>query len=56
MAQDHAGGQIGVAGEKRTQSRLIAVQDHVQPGMFRQGISQAGNNGRRPAIATHGVN
>ena len=56
MAQGHPRGKLGVAGEKRTEDALVAVQDHVQTGMLGDGIDQAGNNSCRPTIAAHGVN
>jgi hypothetical protein len=56
MAQGHPRGKLWVAGEERTEDALVAVQDHVKPGMLGDGIDQAGNDDCRPAIATHGVN
>jgi hypothetical protein len=56
MAQRDAAGKFRMFGNKRRKHGLIAVQNHIHCGMLRHGISQAGNNGCRPAIATHGVN
>jgi len=56
MAQRHAGGKLGVSGEEGANRGLVAMQNHVHAWMPGDGIDQAGNDGCRPAIATHGVN
>ena len=56
MAERHARRKLGMAGQKRLKHGLVAMQDHIKPGILRHRISKTGNDSCRPAIATHGVN
>ena len=56
MVQRHARPKFGVPGEKGTDHSLVTMQDHIHARMPGDRIDQAGNDGCRPAIATHGVN
>lgn len=55
VTQGDAGGKIGVAGQKRGQLRLIAMQDEAGARQLGGRIDKTGNHRCRPAISAHGV-
>jgi hypothetical protein len=55
MAQGHATGKFGMAGQKRCKGRFITVQDHVKARVFGDTFRKTGNDSCRSTIATHGI-